>query len=412
MIRPSSPDDNTPSMVELALDLRRRRMPITLCDGKKPLGRDWTATGNGNEWPQHEWIASEIKRAFAVRGALNIGLQLGPRSGLIDIEADSAAEEQAFAELFAGCDPVVTPTFRSRRGKHRLFRWDDELQATGKGIVKFHDLGIRIGAGGKGAQSLLPPSANTDGSRREWLVPLADCDPATLPKPVVERILHASKSVPVDIEDVVDTSHDLSLTVSAESTVCSVSSVSTDRIDAAIFATLPSREGKRNEKLFEFARRLKSFPEFAGLPVKPLRPLVRRWHAAALPVIATKPFETTWFEFGKAWKTVRFAAGRGPVDAAFAAAEKSASVAMPAAALEYEQPKLRLLVCFCRELQRLSGSKPFYLSCYVAGDFLKVTHTTAWEWLKVLVQDEVLFEVEVGDHAKRRATTYRYLGEL
>ncbi|MCE9604427.1 MAG: bifunctional DNA primase/polymerase [Planctomycetia bacterium] len=413
MIRRSSPkcivsQPEMPSMVELALKLRRRNLPITLCDGKKPLGRGWSATGNGSEWPQHAWTDSDIRRAFALRGDLNLGIVLGPRSGLIDLEADSADEERAFTELFAGCEPDVTPTFKSRRGKHRLFRWHDDLQQTGKGIVNFRGLGIRIGAGSKGAQSLLPPSVNSDGTRREWLVSLDECDTAPLPNVVIKRILEASKSVRADTENTEGASYDLSLSVSSE---CTASSVSTYRIDEAIAATLPTGEGKRNERLFEYARRLKSIPELAGLPVKALKPLVRRWHAAALPVIRTKPFETTWLEFARGWKVIRFAAGHGPVDEAYAAALKMAAASMPLVALEYEQPKLRFLICLCKELQRPLGTKPFFLASRTAGELLGVTHTTAWEWLKVLAVDEVLREVEIGDRAKRRATTYLYLGD-
>jgi len=47
-------------------------------------------------------------------------------------------------------------------------------------------LGIRIGADGKGAQSIIPPSPS-----RQWLVGLDECNPAPLPDIVVQRILSA-----------------------------------------------------------------------------------------------------------------------------------------------------------------------------------------------------------------------------
>lgn len=390
------------SMVDVAVELQRKKLPITLCVGKRPLGRGWNSTNYGSGWPDHRWSTSEIERAFDVRGELNIGVLLGPKSGLIDIEADGAEQERAFADLFDGCEIPVTPVFKSLRGKHRLFRWDDALRTIGKGVVSFRGLEIRIGADGKGAQSLLPPSLNTDGTARQWLVPLDDCKPAPLPSVVLQRIIEANRGK-VDIDGAANTAYGLSTTVSPKSSTS---------IEEAIRSTLPAGLGKRNRAIFDFARKLKSIPEFSQLSLKELRPLVRRWHEAALPFIGTKPFETTWLEFGRAWKAVRHPEGHGPIDTVFADAIKSAARFPPAAAREYEQSGVKLLVALCRQLQRIAGSEPFFLSCREAGRLLGVSHTEAWDWLSLLVMDQVLSVVEAGSHSTRRASTFRYLGEL
>jgi hypothetical protein len=163
--------------------LCERGLRILPCNGKRPVHDGW----------QHKnYTADDVLRALRGIADPMIGLRFGPGS-CVDIEADSADEENAFAELFAGCDPPTTPTFKSTRGKHRLFRWDDRLDSTGKGIVSYHGgngakLGIRIGADGKGAQSIIPPSTG-----RVWLLSLDDCDPAPLPDVVVLRILAAAK---------------------------------------------------------------------------------------------------------------------------------------------------------------------------------------------------------------------------
>ena len=83
----------------------------------------------------------------------------------------------------------------------------------------------------------------------------------------------------------------------------------------------------------------------------------------------------------------------------------------PQAAMRYEQHDLRLLVALCRELQRASGDKPFFLACRTAGNLLKVTHITAWRWLFALTQDGIVAEIEKGDRVRRRASRYRYLGD-
>ncbi len=142
----------------------------------------------GDAWQNKQWTVDEVERAFEQFPDANIGIQWGPRSQLIDIEADTPEQEQAFAELFDGCRQIpVTPTYKSTRGKHRLFRYDERLAATGKAVVEFKHLGIRLGTNGKGAHSVIPPSTN-----REWLVSLEDCDPAALPELVIERILTAN----------------------------------------------------------------------------------------------------------------------------------------------------------------------------------------------------------------------------
>lgn len=84
--------------------------------------------------------------------------------------------------------------------------------------------------------------------------------------------------------------------------------------------------------------------------------------------------------------------------------------ALPKIAAEYEQSDLRLLVALCRELQRACGDGPFYLSCRTAGTLLNVTHTTAWRWLFLLEQDDVIRVVSRGSQQSKKASRYRYLG--
>jgi len=177
-------------------------LPITICKDKKPHGRGWDRNGEsmGTDWLNYVWDVPSIERIFAQRTGLNVGLKLGPPSGVIDIEADSEEEERLFSELFEGCVIPVCPTFTSTRGKHRLFKWDDRFDALGKGLVKFNGssksraLAIRTGGVGKSIQSVIPPSCN-----RTWLVSLDECDPPALPEIVIERILATAMSKSIDV---------------------------------------------------------------------------------------------------------------------------------------------------------------------------------------------------------------------
>ncbi len=170
--------DPAPSCLDTALELHRRRLPLTVCTGKKP---------NGKRWQNRGWSESGIRWAYDHDPDLNVGIVLGP-GRCIDIEADSPEEEATRVELFAGVEQPRTPCYRSRRGGHWLYNFPPDFLPLDKAVVYVDGLGIRLGAGGKAAHSLLPPST-TDGFTREWIVPLTDCPLADLPPIVIQRIL-------------------------------------------------------------------------------------------------------------------------------------------------------------------------------------------------------------------------------
>jgi hypothetical protein len=391
--------------------LHRAKLPITLCppSSKKPLGQGWDAEQNGRSWQKMRWTHAEIDRAFKVRGQLNVGLLLGPQSGLIDIEDDSDGDRPALVQLFAGEPPPVTPMFKSPRGSHRLFAWDDMFEQIGKAVADFHGLENRVGAGGKGAQSLVPPSV-TDGVAREWVVPLDECKPARLPDSVVQRIIECNALTTASGRPRVALHR-----VHREPKQESVSSVYPREVDgdteqlvrAAIRVTTPTSQGHRHRCIFNFARHLKAIPSLMDAAAEQLRPSVEQWHRTALPNLTTKAFEETWYDFRNAWERVRWPAGVGLVDDLFA---RAISQAPPICADIYEGSTVRTLVALCRELQRQAGEASFFLACRTAGRLLGVSHTIASRWLGMLCKDKILVLVEKG--CIHRANEYRYLCDL
>jgi hypothetical protein len=134
-------------------------LPITICRGKAPWQPDW---------PTLKWAPRTIDAAFRQHQAANVGLVLGPRSGLVDFDCDGPDAEQTLLELFDGHIPD-TPTWRSRRGFHRLFRWHPALEQLNTNKKAIGDDGAKVEVLiGPAWQTLLPPSY-ADGTKREWV---------------------------------------------------------------------------------------------------------------------------------------------------------------------------------------------------------------------------------------------------
>jgi hypothetical protein len=102
---------------------------------------------------------------------------------------------------------------------------------------------------------------------------------------------------------------------------------------------------------------------------------------------------------------IKYATGSGPLDSLLARAKAGP---MPKEASGYEQPKLRLQVALCRELQREAGKGHWFLGCRTAAALLGIDDTTAYRWLFLLEQDGLLERVETGSKAARKASEWRY----
>lgn len=126
---------------------------------KRPRGEGW----------QHSATSDEEKLAemFDELPDANIGLLLGPpetASGIIDVEFDSDEGRETAEKLLPEC---YTPTYKSARSVHRLFRWSPLLPNIQKDTVK--GVEIRIGNDNKATQSVLPPSKHPTGADYQWL---------------------------------------------------------------------------------------------------------------------------------------------------------------------------------------------------------------------------------------------------
>jgi hypothetical protein len=132
---------------------------------KRPLGAAWQTKSTDSLQAISQWLAA----------GHNVGLLLGPESGVVDVEFDDPAGVEQLAAF--GITDICTPTWRSARGEHRLFRWEPWMPLTA--VVKADLIEIRLG--GRAAQSVLPPSVHPTGERYEWIVPPSACPIAPFP---------------------------------------------------------------------------------------------------------------------------------------------------------------------------------------------------------------------------------------
>ena len=140
---------------------------------KRPLGAGWPDKATTDPDTVAAWLKS----------GSNVGLLLGPASGLIDVEFDEPEGRDTLARL--GLIDIATPTWRSHRGEHRLFRWTTSLPAAA--FLKAGSLEVRIG--GRAAQSVLPPSRHPAGGRYEWILPPTSTPVADLPAALLDEVL-------------------------------------------------------------------------------------------------------------------------------------------------------------------------------------------------------------------------------
>jgi len=133
---------------------------------KRPMGASWQTRATASVSEVESWIED----------GHNVGLLLGPQSGVIDVEFDT---EDGRAEMESlGLLDVETPTWRSARGEHRLFAYEPWMPEA----AVIHRGGVEFRIGGRAAQSVLPPSTHPSGGVYEWIRRPSETPIAKLPR--------------------------------------------------------------------------------------------------------------------------------------------------------------------------------------------------------------------------------------
>ncbi|HMO83442.1 MAG TPA: bifunctional DNA primase/polymerase, partial [Lacipirellulaceae bacterium] len=132
-------------------------------------------------WPNNPKNLATVEQRFKINPDLNVGILLGPSTGIIDIEVDGPDGLASLAKLCGG--NVPEPTFNSSKGGHWLAFYDPAFDHLPAKVTADEFPGLEFRIGTKAAQTALPPSTS-NGFTRTW----ASGNVIQLPPDVVQRI--------------------------------------------------------------------------------------------------------------------------------------------------------------------------------------------------------------------------------
>jgi hypothetical protein len=166
--------------------------------GKRPVG-------DGGRWKERQTTPAtgpEVRAWWRVQPNANVGMALGPVSGVVRLDVEGDAAEARLAEVSGG-DLPVTPEFASGKGRGLLYGLPEGVEAR-TGVEGLADGELRVQ--GLGAQTVLPPSRHRTGRPYAWLPGRAPWECAVAPAPgwLLERLKRgqqaADRLVPADGE--------------------------------------------------------------------------------------------------------------------------------------------------------------------------------------------------------------------
>jgi len=368
--------------LSVALDyLRRGWSIIPIKTGtKKPSLKTW------KQYQSTRPTEAQVRKWF-VKGQHGIGIICGAVSGsLTVIDFDEAELYQRWKADHPDLAAAL-PTVQTGRGFHVYAVTDETKTLTLDGID--------IKASG---YVVAPPSVHTSGTIYRWTTPP---NGQQLPKIDLESL-----NLPQDATrhhyDTTKTPQRLHRTPHNRLGVV-VGGGDGGVVAAAIRETLPTEPGQRNNRLFLLAARLKAIyntPEEA-------RPAVEKWHKAAQPIIRTKDFEPTWFDFVAAWGRVKFPSGSGVLGQAVMTARQRIDEGRGIKQADFESDSIKLLLEVLFELALQSPDGTFFMSSRKAGSIIGYSRETARNILSVFCDRGYIEKVQT-DRNQREAQTYKW----
>jgi hypothetical protein len=126
--------------------------------GKRPLG-PWKA------WQSRLPTLDEVVAQWEVVPASNVGVVLGPVSGLVGVDVDGEEGERILGELSGG-DLPRTLTFTTGRGRRLLYAIDRDSDIPTRTLS---GRGGEVKVLAAGTLTVMPPSRHASGRKYRWL---------------------------------------------------------------------------------------------------------------------------------------------------------------------------------------------------------------------------------------------------
>ncbi len=161
--------------LEAALEyLRLGWSPLCLCPPDHVGVGSWHKCGSPGKVPVGPWKVyqekaadeSTIRHCWARQRNGNVGLALGPASGLVGVDIDGPDAEKELATLSGG-DLPATLEFTSGKGRRLLYAIPEgvTLRTTHQDVKEKRPLSFLA----QGSQTVMPPSRHASGRRYEWV---------------------------------------------------------------------------------------------------------------------------------------------------------------------------------------------------------------------------------------------------
>ena len=177
-------------------------------------------------------------------------------------------------------------------------------------------------------------------------------------------------------------------------------------LEALLEDHLPRDGHEWTRALFQLCRRLRGRPELDGVQCLDLDWLIKRWHRRC-PADSVPPLGEVLERFHFVYDLVRVPLHQSAQEFLARIKMEAEHMEAPEWIAQYTE-KERALVRVCVVLQRMSGERPFYLPCRVAGELLDIPYRRAAMLLRTLVAHGLLEIVTAGGGHK--ATRYRFAG--
>ena len=171
--------------------------------------------------------------------------------------------------------------------------------------------------------------------------------------------------------------------------------------------SMPKMKRQNNALLFKLARAIKTVEKKGEkFDLAQLDTVFDVWYGQAKEFLKDgQTKEEYYMEFMNACEKAKFPLGGVKVAEAWA---KAKSQPLPSEAMKFENPKIRLLIAFLKELQVMAGTQPFFITLRDCAALLhQESHSTVDKWIGALRKLGYIKVAKPGN--ERHASRYFYI---